>query len=226
MQLVSHGLRKLGELRTSLAEGEENSRLLLIGDAGGEMWRVFSTSKEAADGLPHPLDRWTRRILQTVMHESGAAGLGARLLFPFDGPPWHPFQSWARKAGCGRPSPLGILMHPSYGLWHGYRGAFVFPDDNGGEVAEPDVAFACDSCRERSCLNSCPVGAITLEGVDVVRCRTHILSADGEECVNGGCLARRACPVSVSWRQGRPQRSFHMRAFANSKGPFAKDALP
>ncbi len=25
-----------------------------------------------------------------------------------------------------KPSPLGLLMHPEYGLWHGYRGAILF----------------------------------------------------------------------------------------------------
>lgn len=224
VQLATHGLRLFGELCTRLGEGEEHFRLLLVGDAGGEMWRVFSASSEAGDGRPHPLDRWTRRILETVMRETDAAGQGARVLFPFSGPPWHPFQSWARDAGCGRTSPLGILMHPRYGLWHGYRGAFAFPRDNERPETKPeDPAFACDSCPEKPCLNTCPVGAITRAGLDAKRCRAHILSSDGEECLTGGCLARRACPASVDWEQGRPQRAFHMVAFARGRELFAKE---
>ena len=25
-----------------------------------------------------------------------------------------------------KPSPIGILMHPQFGLWHAYRGALLF----------------------------------------------------------------------------------------------------
>src|SRR4030095_137820 len=35
---------------------------------------------------------------------------------------------WAMRAEAVAPSPLGILIHPDYGLWHAYRGALAFAE--------------------------------------------------------------------------------------------------
>ena len=32
------------------------------------------------------------------------------------------------RAEAVAPSPLGILIHPDYGLWHAYRGALAFAE--------------------------------------------------------------------------------------------------
>ena len=210
-QLAPCGLSLLGGLDTDW-DGRP-CRLLLVGTAGAAMWRAFTASPEAQDGRPHPLDRWTRRLLQPL-----AQAHGARALFPFDGPPWHPFPTWARQAGCGRPSPLGILMHPRYGLWHSYRGAFAFPARRAARPA-PAPPHACDSCSQKPCLSACPVGAITASGLDAALCRAHIASAAGISCRTGGCLARRACPVAADWWQSRPQQAFHIAAFAQGARP-------
>ena len=72
--------------------------LVLAGMAGREGWAAFAQSPEAADGLDHPLDRWSRRVIETVARE-----LGAKAFFPFGGPPFWPFQQWARRAGARPP---------------------------------------------------------------------------------------------------------------------------
>ena len=55
-----------------------------------------------------------------------ARSVGAMALYPFDGPPYRPFQRWAMRAEPVAPSPLGLFIHPEYGLWHAYRAALVF----------------------------------------------------------------------------------------------------
>ena len=203
------GMEVFGDVLAPL-DGEP-CHLFLVGNGGGAMWDAFASSLEAGDGEAHPLDRWTRRVLEPLAQE-----WNAQVLFPFEGPPWHPFQHWAREAGCGRASPLGILMHPRYGLWHGYRAAFVFAEE-GDIAAAPETPFACNACTDKPCLQTCPVGAITSSGLDAARCREHILSPEGEECLSGGCLARRACPVATQWIQSPAQQSFHMKAFARNR---------
>src|SRR5215470_10563202 len=67
-----------------MAPGESACRtLLLIGNLDGAVWSIFSRSPEYADGKLHPLDRWTRRVVEGV-----AGRFSAVALFPFGGPPW------------------------------------------------------------------------------------------------------------------------------------------
>lgn len=184
--------------------------LVLAGDLGGAFWPRFRA--EARDE-PDPLDAWTRRVLGAA-----AADLGARALYPFDGPPYHPFQRWAMRAEGLKPSPVGPLMHPAAGLWHHYRGALAF-SVHIDLPPLPVPAHACDACGEKPCLSACPVGAFA-EGrpFDLAACLGHLRADAASPCRTGGCLARRACPVAPSHAYGADQRAFiaagFFRAFA------------
>src|SRR5579883_2337285 len=118
--LVPRGALRLreAERRGALAGA---ATIVLIGMAGREGWRAFAGSAERRDGAPHPLDRWSRRVIDAIARASGG-----RALYPFDGPPYWPFQQWAMRAEPVHVSPLGMLIHPEYGLWHSYRGALAF----------------------------------------------------------------------------------------------------
>jgi epoxyqueuosine reductase len=52
-----------------------------------------------------------------------ACDLGAKALFPFGGPPWHPFIAWAKRSGRAWESPVGFLVHDQAGLMVSYRAA-------------------------------------------------------------------------------------------------------
>ena len=199
-------------------EDEESQRALagirtvvLIGMAGRASCDAFAASDEARDGRNDPLDRFSRRVIGAL-----AGRLGATALYPFGGPPHLPFQQWAQRAEPVHPSPIGVLIHPTYGLWHGYRGALGFAET----LDVPPLARSvspCDSCRARPCLSACPVGAFTPRGYDVDVCGAHLKSAAGENCMNGGCLARRACPVGAHHAYAPEQAGFAMRAFLKSR---------
>ncbi len=181
--------------------------IVLVGMVGARDWPAFAASPEAADQARHPLDRWSRRIVDELAGE-----LGATALFPFEGPPYWPFQAWARRAEPLHPSPLGLQIHPEYGLWHSFRGALVFAQ----EIAAPPTAPApnpCESCLDRPCLSACPVGAFSIGGYDVAACASWLRAPGGQACMEGGCLARRACPVGRNHAHTREQANFHMRAF-------------
>ena len=181
--------------------------IVLAGMAGREGRSAFSASPEASDGLADPLDRWSRRVIETL-----AAELGAKALFPFGGPPFLPFQQWARRAEPVHPSPIGILIHPRYGLWHSYRGALGLSENLA--IAEPATVRApCESCTGRWCLSACPVEAFSDAGYDVAACVGHLRSAAGADCMGFGCRARRACPVGAEHAYGPEEASFIMAAF-------------
>jgi hypothetical protein len=212
--VATHGLHLRGGFHPIADDGVPalpNARmpatLVLLGNVGSGLWPAFSRSTEAVDGAPHPLNRWTQRVIGDI-----ARAVGAMPLFPFGGPPHLPFQRWATRAEAVAPSPLGILIHPDYGLWHAYRGALAFAE----RLALPprvERPRPCDSCAARPCLTACPVNAFTERGYDVPACIGHIGAAAGEPCMAGGCLARRACPVGPAHGYGTAQARFHMAAF-------------
>jgi hypothetical protein len=212
--VAAHGLRLRGGFHPApddgvpaLADGRMPATLLLIGNVGSSLWPAFSSSIEAADGASDPLNRWTQRVIGGIARE-----VGAEPLYPFGGPPYLPFQRWAMRAEAVAPSPLGILIHPDYGLWHAYRGALAFAE----RLALPprvERPRPCDSCADRPCLSTCPVGAFSGHGYDVPACIGHISAPAGEPCMSGGCLAGRACPVGRDHGYGPAQARFHMTAF-------------
>ena len=187
------------------------SAIVLVGAAGARGWKAFADSPEARDGRPDPLDRWSRRVVGSL-----GEALGARALYPFGGPPHWPFQRWAMRAEAVHVSPLGLLIHPDYGLWHSYRGALGFAE----RIAIPAVApraSPCETCALRPCLRACPVGAFAADGYDVAACGAHLREEEGCACMDGGCLARRACPIGRTHVYGEGRMRFHMRAFLRAR---------
>lgn len=188
-----------------LADGRACRTVVVIGNAGGAMWPHFDRGR--SDG-PDPLDRWTRQVLQPI-----AERLDATFVHPSD-EPFQPFQRWAQLADDVRPSPIGLLVHPTYGLWHAYRGALLFPGRVEGLPPTGRQSSPCLSCADRPCLTTCPVDAFTPSGYDATACAGHVRSGRDPQCLDGGCAARRACPVGVAFRYDRDQMRFHMAAFA------------
>lgn len=194
--------------------------VVIVGNAGGAMWRAFSAAPEATSGGADPLDAWTRRVLTDV-----ARDLGAGVAFPFGGPPYLPFQRWAQKADTVYPSPIGPLIHPRYGLWHAYRGALLIAARL--DLPTPPAASdPCADCTDKPCLHTCPVAAFTADGYAVPRCLAHIAAPEGAECMERGCAARRACPVGRSFHYDPAQAAFHQNHFLASNRRSADDAEP
>lgn len=181
---------------------------LLVGQAGAAPWPHFLRWRERQpQTMANPLDTWSREVIGAV-----AKDFGARAVSPSDRP-YLPFQQWAMRAERLKPSPLGVLMHPQYGLWHAYRGALLFED----EIALPEVQEAihlCDACVEKPCLKSCPVDAYSLDGFAYRACLVHVRGANGEPCRSGGCLDRNACPFGTAFRYPPEVQAFHMASFA------------
>jgi hypothetical protein len=169
------------------------------------MWDVFSLSEEFGDGDADPLDRWSRRIIGPIARQ-----LGGEAIYPFGETLW-PFQQFAKQATGMKASPLGILIHPQYGLWQAFRGAIVFADLP--FISEPARSVhPCDACPEKPCLSACPVDAFSAQGFAVSDCRSHLAAESEPHCMQSGCGARAACPVGNAY--GEEQVRFHMKAYS------------
>ncbi len=186
-----------------LATGVPARAVVIIGNVGDAMWSHFEAERTPG---PDPLDRWTTAVLGPI-----AERYGAEYRHPSEAP-YIPMQRWAMRADAVFPSPIGILIDPVHGLWHAYRGAFLFEDPLEGIPARASVTSPCLTCRDRPCLTECPVDAFDTTGYDATACRDHVKEADTADCVALGCAARRACPVGTT-RYTPDQVAFHMAHF-------------
>ena len=95
-QLTQHGLFLRGVTRVIAEEVEEYGfpgeqySIALVGNVGSSYWDLFNQSAEFGDGGRDPLDRWSRRIAGDI-----AAQFALTPIYPFEGPPYYPFQRWA-----------------------------------------------------------------------------------------------------------------------------------
>jgi hypothetical protein len=229
--LGEFGLFVRGVTRLSAEEIERyeiepvNAELALIGNIGSSYWPQFSRSPEFADGAPHPLDRWSRRVAEDISQR-----LSVQAVYPFDGPPYFPFQQWARRAEGLEQSPIGVMMHPEFGLWHSYRfallGRFALPGAGLGaqkaagtrlSADQAAAAFPCLNCASQPCLHTCPVAAFDARGYAVERCADYLQQTPQADCHQQGCLARNACPVAPQLRYVAAQGRFHLYAFLQAR---------
>jgi hypothetical protein len=200
------------EFSAMLPAGTIAGSVVLLGFTGSVQWSHFEASTEANDGLPHPLDRWSRRNIGALAKEFAALDI-----YP-SGTPHVPFQRLAARCEPVHQSPIGLQIHPRWGLWHAYRGALVFAERLKLPAAQAS-AHPCGSCIEKPCLSACPVGAFSSAGYALDTCLDHVLSAAGTDCRERGCRARRACPVGAEHSYVDRQARFHMAAFLRSLRP-------
>ena len=195
-----------------IKNNEPTLTLVLAGNVGPAMWERFTSERDPTIDL---LDEWSEDVIGKV-----AKLHGGKAFFPFH-EPYLPFQRWAQRAEACYASPLGMFIHSEYGLWHGYRGALAFPE----KLQLPAVQNSpnpCISCEMKPCLGACPVGAFRTYESDaacikanynVSACVKHLGLPIGNDCMQLGCRARRACPEGISARYKPEQANFHMRAF-------------
>ncbi len=216
--LARYGLRLRGGFATDgeqdrdiLAQAPWARTLILVGNVGSELWDRSGAAIAALPGAD-PLDGWTRQTIDPI-----ARSVEGTALYPFDGPPYWPFQRWAQRAEGVRSSPIGIQIHPEYGLWHAYRAAILLRTPIDAPRAEQ--AHPCDSCVDRPCLTHCPVSAFSKDSYHVDRCVDHVVATqhDPGSCSNVGCLARLACPIGAQWRYQPDHARFHMTAFVTAR---------
>jgi ferredoxin len=176
--------------------------LLLIGPAEPGFWAHLQ--RQADWSQADPIDHWSRQVIGQIACEHHA-----KALFPFGGPPYHPFYAWALRTGRIWESPVKLLVHSGQGLMVSFRGALALKE----RVDLPPPAIRpCQTCPQ-PCLTACPADALTGAGYDVPACHDFLDRSEGSDCLSGGCLVRRACPVSAGYARLPEQSAFHMSRF-------------
>ena len=200
------------ELKSFQIDVGTDVSIALVGNIGSSYWPVFSQSSEYRDGKPDPLDRWSRRVAEQV-----AKAIGASAIYPFEGPPYYPFLQWAKRAEPLSHSPMGLMIHSNYGLWHSYRFGLLLSEAKAPDTPGISVESPCLNCDGQPCLHRCPVDAFSNGGYDVDSCAAYLRQTSDARCHQEGCLARLACPVGDAYRYDTAQHTFHLRAFLGTR---------
>ena len=203
--LDPHYLEVLGGF--AVKEGEAGfpagtRTLLMIGPKEPGFWPHLQAQPEWNG--PDPVDRWSRRVIGRV-----ACDLGSKALFPFGGPPYQPFYSWALRTGRVWDSPVKLLVHATQGLMVSFRGALALAQTI---PLPPPAIQPCAACA-KPCLTACPAGALTGAGYDVPLCHAHLSQPAGTDCMTRGCLVRSTCPAGAGYARMPSQSAYHMRQF-------------
>ena len=136
--------------------------VILIGNAGPDMFRRFARERD-----PVPRHAWT-----TGRATSSALSpriFDAQRRLPLRQARPGPSSPGRGAAGAGHVSPLGLNIHPTYGLWHAYRAALLFPVEFDIAQQSPG-AHPCETCADKPCLTACPVDAFDGTSYDVPAC--------------------------------------------------------
>lgn len=204
---ASHGLAVFGgfhpEAEAGLPQGTRT--LILLGPKEPGFWQRLTAGPEWQDGAPDPIDRWSRRVICDM-----ADDLRAKALFPFGGPPHHPFYQWALRTGRAWSSPVQLLVHDQAGLFVSYRGALALTE---AIPLPPPPESPCARCADKPCLTACPATALTGAGYDLPACHAFLDNPSGQDCMTQGCAVRRACPVSAGYARIPDQSAYHMGQF-------------
>ncbi len=195
--LAYHEENKLSE-QHHLPEGQS---FLVVASTGTLFWQKFKASFYGASNSisyqgENPLDDWTKAIFSPIAQKYDAG-----YYHPSD-TPYLPFQHYCLVYNevIGKPifhkSPLNILFHYHYGLWHGLRGLLAFKQEGMIDAVHPDVEQnQCENCETQPCIKACPSEAVQENGFIVKNCEKYIVSSDNK-CYES-CIARMACPYGV-----------------------------
>ena len=191
--LEGYGLRVSGIVLPSADDNLPDwaTAIALISPTEPQFWSHFCESTEWRDGKSDPVDRWSKRVLDEI-----AATYDGVAYFPFGGPPFYPFYSWAIRSGAFSASPVAFLADGTAGLFSSFRGAIALR-------MAPDVKLPpppCATCLTKPCVTACPASALVPAGYDVAACHGYLSGAEGAGCLNNGCAVRRSCPIGSSER--------------------------
>jgi hypothetical protein len=177
------------------------TRLVLVGHGGRRLWQALAAfGMKTAD----PVDHFSLTMIRQFIDDY----LGAPpVLILYPSGYTIPLQKLGILAGWHHPSPLGLGINQTYGLWFAYRSVFLttmsLPPTQHQLTTSP-----CDTCRDKPCVSACPAQAVQDVGqFRVMNCVDYRLQT--QSSCRDRCLSRLACPVAPEHRYDLEQLNYH-----------------
>ncbi len=181
-------------------------RAVVFAHGGRVGWDVFLEDvrqhPERLSDHIHPLDDFVLRCIEEVDPNPDTSRRWIQCADTAD--VLLDFRVLGQQAGLGLPSPVGLLIHPEYGLWVSLR--MVLLTTECIPLSVKPSSGPCETCVEKPCIQSCPAGAVQKTGWSVARCAQF--HQDSDVC-RGKCHSRLACPIGVEHRHGSLQHCYH-----------------
>jgi epoxyqueuosine reductase len=194
-------------LKTRIVQCEPDAAryqyLILLGNGGTRFWESMQRHRTRNLLDENPVDNYFIRSVENTF----AANPDYRIIYP--GNHLLPLQSLGKLVGWHHDSPLGLGIHPVFGLWFAYRGMilsnteFIPATDDFDAVPESP----CASCQEKHCINACPAAAVTSSGLKIKPCTSYRLESDSR--CQTRCISRLVCPIGRDYRYLEEQMAYH-----------------
>jgi ferredoxin-like protein FixX len=194
-----------GAVRREITRHEPASarfqNLILLASGGSMFWPIMKQDPGVKMDQPDPVDNYTIRALGNFF------GNDAIIVYPTNR--LIPLQALGKLAGWHYDSPLGLGIHPVFGLWFAYRAVIMSRADFTPLASELDVQTGppCQSCRDKPCINACPASAAVKSGFKVQLCSDYRMEPDSS--CHSRCISRLACPVGRDHRYLPEQMAYH-----------------
>ncbi|HWP47872.1 MAG TPA: hypothetical protein VNM22_11975 [Candidatus Limnocylindrales bacterium] len=189
----------------------EARTVLIIGNGGSTFWQHYKNflqkNPDFEQGRKDPFDDYTILVLAEGEKLLREAGFKTKTVYPFVREKvWLSFQQMAVLAGLGKVGKHGVLIHPEYGPWVSFRGAFLTDIPFNFEI--PDRNF--DPCKDcpAPCITVCPGRAVTDSGFNLSQCLETKLT---HPICQQTCLSRFHCVYGTPYRFQDPELKFHAR---------------
>jgi epoxyqueuosine reductase len=179
----------------------DHRSLVLIGHGGRRLWPALTAfGMKTADPVDHFSLVMTQRFIDEFLDVPPVL-----MLYPTGYT--IPLQQLGALAGWHYPSPLGLGINETYGVWFAYRAAFLTTLSLPA-IQNPRTISPCETCHDKPCINACPVQAVRGVGkFRVPACVDFRLQA--QSVCQDRCLSRLACPVTPEHRYEPEQLHYH-----------------
>ena len=175
------------------------TRLIMLGQGGRGLWDSMEAEGYESDNR---FDDYARTGVAEFAASMGEPAW--EIIYPSD--VLLPLGRMAEFSGWGAPSPLGLTINDTFGLWLAHRVVFLIDADI--PVSTSTTTHPCTTCADAPCVSACPVGAVsTTTGFDVDACS----NSESRMALRArtAAWARIACPIGPEHRYGDAQMVHH-----------------
>jgi len=177
------------------------SQIFLVGHGGKKLWESV---KDKIGKTENPIDEYSANSVEKFLKARKDVER-FKLIFPSNKPVG--LQQLGIQAGWHYASPFRVGINEEWGSWFAYRAVALMKSNF--ETRKLESKSPCIECRDKACISSCPVDALTKGDLALETCMNYRKSEDSS-CADR-CLSRMSCPIAKEHTYTLEQIQYHYR---------------